>query len=129
MHYRYLMPSLGTPKLYWLIFSQLLTQGVKIGREKLFNILKENNLLIRTKHCYTKIPNSKHWMRKHPNLLKDHSPVQENEVLVSDIMYVESAEAIHYLSLVTDAYTRQIKSYNLLKVMKVGVSYRHLKWL
>jgi transposase InsO family protein len=57
-------------------------------------------------------------MNKHPNLLKGYKPVQANEVLVSDITYVESAEGVHYLSLVTDAYTRQIKGYNLSKDMK-----------
>lgn len=37
---------------------------------------------------------------------------------MSDITYVESAEGIHYLSLVTDAYTRQIKGYKLSKDMR-----------
>lgn len=54
MSYRYLMPSIGMRKLYWLITPQLLAQALKIGRDKLFNILKENNLLIRPKHRYTK---------------------------------------------------------------------------
>ena len=118
MHYRYLMPSIGTRKLYWLIRPQLLTLGLKIGRDKLFNILKENNLLILPKRRYTKTTDSKHWMRKHPNLLKSYTPVQANEVLVSDITYVESVESVHYLSLVTDAYTRQIRGYKLSRDMK-----------
>lgn len=118
MHYRYLMPSIGTRKLYWLIRPQLLAQGLKIGRDKLFNILKEHNLLIRPKRRYTKTTDSKHWMKKHPNLLKNYKPVQANEVLVSDITYVESVEGVHYLSLVTDAYTRQIKGYKLSRDMK-----------
>ena len=118
MHYRYLMPSIGTRKLYWLIRPQLIAQGLKIGRDKLFNILKDHNLLIRPKRRYTKTTDSKHWMKKHPNLLKDRSAVQAHEILVSDITYVESAEGVHYLSLVTDAYTRQIKGYKLSKDMK-----------
>lgn len=68
--------------------------------------MKENNLLIRPKRRYTKTTDSKHWMKKHPNLLKNYKPIQANEVLVSDITYVES---VYYLSLVTDAYTQQIK--------------------
>ena len=44
--------------------------------------------------------------------------MQANEVFVSDITYVESAEGIHYLSLVTDAYTRQIKGYKLSNDMR-----------
>lgn len=98
MHYRYLMPSIGTRKLYWLIRPQLMAQGLKFGRDKLFKLLKENSLLIQPKRRYTKTTDSKHWMKKHPNLLKDYSPTQANEVLVSDITYVESAEGVHYLS-------------------------------
>lgn len=89
------MPSIGTRKLYWLISPQLLARGLKIGRDKLFNILKENNLLIQPKRRYTKTTESKHWMKKHPNLLKNYKPIQANEVLVSDITYVESKEGIH----------------------------------
>lgn len=81
-------------------------------------MLKENGLLISLKRRYTKTTNSKHWMKKHPNLLKNYSAVQADEVLVSDITYVESAEGVHYLSLVTDAYTRQIKGYKLSNDMR-----------
>ncbi len=118
MEYRCLMPSIGTRKLYWLIKGKLLQRGLKCGRDQLFKILKENNLLIRPKRRYTKTTDSKHWMKKHPNLLKDYSAVQANEVFVSDITYVESAEGVHYLSLVTDAYTRQIKGYKLSNDMR-----------
>ncbi|MEB6675725.1 hypothetical protein MXL88_02355 [Acinetobacter haemolyticus] len=71
MEYRYLMPSIGTRKLYWLIKPKLLEQGLKFGRDQLFKVLKENDLLIRPKRRYTKTIDSKHWMKKHPNLLKE----------------------------------------------------------
>nr|WP_081377737.1 hypothetical protein [Acinetobacter haemolyticus] len=71
MEYRYLMPSIGTRKLYWLIKPKLLEQGLKFGRDQLFKVLKENDLLIRPKRRYTKTTDSKHWMKKHPNLLKE----------------------------------------------------------
>lgn len=57
-------------------------------------------------------------MKKHPNLLKDYSAIQANEVFVNDITYVENAEGVHYLSLVTDAYTRQIKGCKLSSDMR-----------
>ncbi|NAR31202.1 IS3 family transposase, partial [Acinetobacter haemolyticus] len=53
MEYRYLMPSIGTRKLYWLIKPKLLEQGLKFGRDQLFKVLKENDLLIRPKRRYT----------------------------------------------------------------------------
>lgn len=118
MHYRYLMPSIGTRKLYYLIQPKLSEKGLKYGGDQLFKILKENGLLVKAKRRYTKTTDSKHWMKKHPNLLKGHKPTQANEVFVSDITYVESTEGIHYLSLVTDAYSRQIKGYKLSNDMR-----------
>lgn len=117
-HYRYLMPSIGARKLYWLIQPALRQQGLKLGRDGLFSLLKEKGLLIKPKRRYTKTTDSKHWMKKHPNLLKEITVSRPQEVYVSDITYVESAAGVHYLSLVTDAYTRQIKGYELANDMK-----------
>lgn len=57
-------------------------------------------------------------MRKHPNLLKEHRANAAEEVFVSDITYVKSAQGLHYLSLVTDAYSRKIMGYELSDEMK-----------
>lgn len=73
MHYRYLMPNIRSCKLYWLSRPKLLEHGVRIVRDKLFKTLKENNLLIKINCLYTKTTHSKHWMKKHPNLLKNFS--------------------------------------------------------
>ena len=40
------------------------------------------------------------------------------EVFVSDITYVQSEQGVHYLSLVTDAYSRKIMGYELSDEMK-----------
>ncbi|MDC9567407.1 hypothetical protein PSI06_21390, partial [Pseudoalteromonas sp. GABNS16E] len=40
-------------------------------------------------------------------------PTAAEEVFVSDITYVKSAQGVHYLSLVTDAYSRKIMGYEL----------------
>jgi len=70
-------------------------------------------MLIRPKKNYTKTTNSKHWLRKYSNLLKDRNPIRPEEVFVSDITYIKSRERTHYLSLVTDAYSRKIMGYHL----------------
>ncbi|WP_271781173.1 DDE-type integrase/transposase/recombinase, partial [Aquimarina algiphila] len=65
------------------------------------------------KKNYTKTTNSKHWLRKHPNLMKDTNPSRPEEFFVSDITYIKSRERTHYLSLVSDAYSRKIMGYHL----------------
>ena len=107
------MPRLGTRKLYYLLKPEFDKHQIKIGRDALFTYLKTEHLLITPKKNYTKTTNSKHWLRKHPNLLKSIVPKRPEQVFVSDITYIKSRERTHYLSLVTDAYSRKIVGYKL----------------
>jgi len=87
------MPRLGTRKLYWLIKPKLEAAGIKLGRDGFFDYLREQGLLVKPKKSYTKTTNSKHWMKKHPNLLKEFEVKSAEQVFVSDITYVESEKA------------------------------------
>ncbi len=107
------MPRLGTRKLYYLLKSDFDKEGIKVGRDALFDYLRREQLLIKPKKNYTKTTNSRHWLRKYPNLLKGRKAVRPQEVLVSDITYIKSRERTHYLSLVTDAFSRKIMGYHL----------------
>lgn len=102
------MPKLGTRKLYYLLGASL-----HIGRDKLFSILGANNMLIKPVKSYTKTTMSKHWLHKHPNLLKNIIIDRPEQVFASDITYIKSKHKTHYLSLITDAYSRKIVGHNL----------------
>jgi len=60
------MPKLGTRKLHYL----LKNKGISIGRDQLFCWLRSQGLLVYKKKRYTVTTNSKHWMRKYPNIIK-----------------------------------------------------------
>ncbi len=107
------MPRIGTRKLYSLLEADLKKQGIKIGRDALFNFLRREHLLVKPKKNYTKTTHSKHWLRKHPNLYTNKQVKEAEEVFVSDITYLNSRQGTHYLSLVTDAYSRKIMGYQL----------------
>lgn len=107
------MPRIGTRKLYYLLKDEFKNQGIKIGRDALFDYLRRESMLIKPKKNYTKTTNSKHWLRKHPNLMKGVKPAYPEQYFVSDITYIKSRERTHYLSLVTDAYSRKIMGYHL----------------
>ncbi len=130
---RMLMPRLGTRKLYYLISDLLEEQQIKMGRDGLFDLLRAENMLIKPLKNYTKTTNSKHWLRKHPNLLTGLKTNRPNQVYVSDITYIKSRERTHYLSLVTDAFSRKIVGHhlsddmsaeNVVKALKVAVKNR-----
>jgi len=125
--WRRLLPRIGTRKLYYLLKPELVKRNIKLGRDGLFLLLKNHGLLLKPTKSYTKTTNSKHWLKKHPNLLKEWKIDHVEEAFVSDITYVSSDEGTHYLSLVTDAYSRKIMGYELSDEMKATDVVKALK--
>ena len=110
-------PRLGTRKLHHLLSPALAIQGLGIGRDALFNLLRCARLLVPTKRVYHKTTNSHHHFRRHPNLLKagpDQVRAEASEqVWVADITYLPTRQRCAYLSLITDAYSRKIVGYHV----------------
>jgi putative transposase len=121
------MPRIGTRKLYHLLKGEFAKEGIKIGRDALFAYLRSEHLLIKPKKNYTKTTNSKHWLKKHPNLLKEVKAIRPEEVFVSDITYLKNAERTYYLSLVTDAYSRKIMGYQVAEDLSAEHAVQALK--
>lgn len=107
------MPRLGTRKLYYLLKEDFRSQNLKVGRDQLFHILRVNHMLVRPRKSYHKTTNSKHWLKKHRNLISGLTINQPEQVWVADITYIPTRHGHNYLSLITDAYSRQIMGYHL----------------
>jgi len=108
---RNLMPKLGTRKLYHMLEKEL--KPLKVGRDKLFRILKANHMLIKTKRSYHITTDSHHRFRKHKNLIENKVVQRPEEVWVSDITYIGDRTNPQYLALVTDSYSKKIMGYNV----------------
>ena len=121
------MPRLGTRKLYYLLEPDFKQSSIKVGRDKLFHILRVNNMLVKPKKSYTITTNSKHWLHKHKNQIYDLDISRPEQVLVSDITYINTKQGHNYLSLVTDAYSKKIMGHNLADNMKAEESEKALK--
>lgn len=109
---RKLMPRLGGRKLLGLIQPGL-PEELYLGRDLFFEFLRERNLLVRKKRYRTRTTFSNHWLRKYPNLIREFKPERANQLWVSDITYIVTAEGFGYLSLITDAYSRKIVGWKL----------------
>ena len=110
---RALHPVMGGRKMYSLLKQQLEAQDIKMGRDGFFNLLCENNLLLRRRKRKIVTTWSRHSFRKYPHLVKDFIPEGPNQLWVSDITYWKTENEILYLSLITDAYSRKIVGYDL----------------
>ena len=105
------MPMIGTRKLYHLLEKSL--KELKVGRDKLFNILRVNHLLIKAKRQYHITTNSHHRFKKHKNLIENLEINRPEQVWVSDITYLGNRDNPMYLALVTDAYSKKIMGFNV----------------
>jgi putative transposase len=107
------LPRLGTRKLQYLVNQRLEEHRLRAGRDYLFDLMAEHKLTIRSRRRKISTTNSRHWMRKYDNLIKE-LVVNEPELLwVSDITYIRTGSGFAYLCLITDAYSRKIIGYNL----------------
>jgi transposase InsO family protein len=102
------MPRIGTRKLHCLLQGDFRESGIKLGRDGLFEVLRENHLLQKPKKHYIQTTNSKHMFRKYPNLVREIKVDRTEQVWVSDITYVRTEQGFCYLSMITDAYSRKI---------------------
>lgn len=117
---RRIHPRMGTIKLYDLIKYRLICSGIKCGRDKFIDIMREEGLLVRKRKNHTRTTQSYHRFYKYPNQIKDLEITHPEQVYVNDITYIKVGGDYCYLSLTTDAYSKRIMGYNLSEDMKVS---------
>ena len=88
---------------------------IKIGRDKFFDLLRRNDLLVTRKSKKAMTTRSYHHFHKYPNIIKGIDPIRPNHIWVSDITYiwVEEGQCFVYLFLISDMYSRKIIGYNI----------------
>ena len=111
-HIRERQKRLGCRKMYSIIMPVVPEAG-KMGRDAFFDLLRSHGLLVRKRRTRVITTNSYHWLRKYPNLIRETVPTRPNQVWVSDITYIKTAEGFVYLFLITDAYSRKIIGWQL----------------
>lgn len=102
---RKIMPKLGTRKILHILREKY---SIDIGRDHLFDIMRDNGLLFRKRKLTYKTTYSGHNLRTYPNAIVDVVPSRPNEVWVSDITYIIFGYTFRFLFLVTDAYSKKI---------------------
>ena len=107
------LPREGTRKLIKSLHNDFEKQELKIGRDQLFRILRENDLLVRRKKYSSRTTNSYHRFYKYSNIIKDLKINRPNQVWASDITYIRTIGGFCYLALITDMYSRKIVGYDL----------------
>lgn len=107
------LPRCGTSKLHFMLREKLQAHGIKLGRDALYNLLRQHGYLIRQRRRKPYTTDSSHPWRKYPNLIRGMTIDKPNQLWVSDITYIGIGSGFGYLSIVTDAYSRKIVGFHL----------------
>lgn len=110
---RRLQPEIGGRKLLRIVGAELEDTGVRIGRDRFFELLRREGLLIGRKEARApRTTWSAHGFRDYDNLLVDLVIRGPHEAWVSDITYVRTKEGFVYVFVITDRWSRKIVGYN-----------------
>lgn len=108
------LPKTGCIKLYKQLNNGFLQKlGISMGRDAVFNLVRSNGMLVKTKKKHVSTTNSYHRYKIHPDLVQRRAAIGAEEIWVSDITYIALKDGFAYLSLITDAYSRKIVGYYL----------------
>ena len=120
-------PRVGTRKLYEALQYTFEASDLKVGRDSLFDILREHDMLVKRKKASCKTTDSYHRFHKYKNLVKDMVVSAPNQVWVSDITYIRTVNGFCYLALITDMYSRKIVGYDISDSLELAGCLRALK--
>jgi transposase InsO family protein len=119
-------PKIGGRKLYHLLKPQLEKLDYNLGRDRFFDFLRANDLLIKRKKKYTRTTDSNHGFGWYTNLLTDRDITDINQVFVADITYLDTLEGFVYLALITELFSRKIVGWDVSDSLAVEGSLRAL---
>lgn len=115
------LPKTGCIKLYQALKDGFLdTLGITMGRDAVFDLVRNNGMLIKSKKRHVITTNSFHRYRIYPDLVQRRHPQRAEEIWVSDITYITTTIGFTYLSLITDAYSRKIVGHYLSTDLKAA---------
>jgi len=100
---------------------------LKVGRDTLFKVLREHQMLTLRKKYSARTTNSYHRFYKYSNIIKDLDVTRPNQVWVSDITYIRTVKGFCYLALITDMHSRKIVGYDLSDSLELNGCVRALK--
>jgi transposase InsO family protein len=115
---RAVQPRLGGLKLHCILGPEMEAAGLVIGRDRFFEVLRNQGLLLKPLPRAPRTTNSNHSLPVFRNLVKDKELTGINQVWVSDITYIRTILGFVYLSLIMDMYSRKIVGYHLAQTLE-----------
>lgn len=97
-------PSYGRPR----ITAELHRRQWQVGPNRVYRIMREDNLLCLRKRKFLVTTNSNHDRPVYPNVARDLVLTRLNQLWVADITYIRLELEFIFLAVILDAYSRRV---------------------
>ena len=111
-------PSYG----YRRITAQLHRQKLKVNHKRVLRLMRDKNLLCRSRKAFKATTDSSHSLRKYPNLIDDLVPYRIDQLWHADITYIRIATSFVYLAALIDGFSRKVIGYALGRTLSADLS-------
>lgn len=103
--YKISRETYGSPR----VTHALKNEGIQCGKNHIAKLMKENNIVAKTRKKFKATTNSKHKYPVADNILKqDFTAPKPNQIWVADITYIPTDEGWLYLAAIVDLYNKKV---------------------
>jgi transposase InsO family protein len=119
-------PSYGRPR----ITAELHRCQWQVGPNRVYRIMREDNLLCLRKRKFLVTTNSNHDRPVYPNLARDLVLTGLNQLWVADITYIRLELEFVFLAVILDAYSRRVIGWALDRTLEdeLTTAALHMAW-
>jgi len=102
-------------------------KGWIINKKRIIRIMRQYGLKSQLKRLFKSFTDSKHNLRKYPNLIKDLLVNSINQIWGADITYIRVRNEFIYLAVIIDLYSRKIRGWALSRNIDANLTIAALK--
>jgi putative transposase len=98
---------------YRRVTKALQREGWEVNHKRVLRVMRQESLLCQLRRGFKATTDSKHPLKRHPNLLKGVELYAPDQAWVADISYVRLPTTFCYLAAILDAYSRKCVGWHL----------------
>ena len=98
---------------YRRMTAQLQREGFRVNHKRVLRLMRESDLLCRSKRRFVRTTDSDHPYPVYPNVYGDTIITEVDQVWVADITYIRLLHEFVYLAVILDAYSRRVVGWAL----------------
>jgi putative transposase len=102
--------------------AELQRRDLPTGRDRVLRYMREENLLCRRRRAFVATTDSRHSLKVFPNLARDLTLTEVDQLWVADITYIRLPREFVYLAILLDAFSRRVIGWALQRRLTTELS-------